>query len=39
LPTTDTEEKLMAEAAIMGLSKIPNHGKSTPEAMGTPKLL
>lgn len=36
---TDTELKLMAAAAIIGLSKMPKNGKSTPAAMGTPTLL
>ena len=36
LPITDTELKLMAAAAIMGESRIPNTGYSTPAAMGTP---
>ncbi len=33
---TDTELKLMAAAAMMGLSRIPNFGYSTPAAIGTP---
>ena len=33
---TDTELKLIAAAANMGLSKIPNTGYSTPAAIGTP---
>ena len=39
LPITVTELKLMAAAAIMGLSKIPNIGYSIPAAKGTPKVL
>ena len=39
LPMTDTELRLMAAAAIMGLSKMPNTGKSTPAAIGIPTLL
>ena len=33
---TDTELKLMAAAAMMGLSNIPNLGYRMPAAMGTP---
>lgn len=33
---TDTELKLMAPAAIIGLSSRPKKGKSTPAASGTP---
>ena len=33
---TDTELKLMAAAAKIGLSKIPKNGYRTPPAMGTP---
>ena len=36
LPTTDTELKHMASAAIIGDSVRPNHGYSTPAASGTP---
>ena len=36
LAITETELKLMAAAAIMGLSSSPNHGYSTPAASGTP---
>ena len=33
---TDTDEKLIAAAAMMGLSRIPNSGYSAPAATGTP---
>ena len=33
---TDTELKLMAAAAMIGLNKIPNLGYRMPAAMGTP---
>ena len=33
---TDTELKLMAAAARIGLSSKPNNGNSTPAAIGTP---
>ncbi len=33
---TDTELKLIAAAAMMGLSRMPNLGYSTPAAIGTP---
>ena len=33
---TETELKLMAAAARMGLSSTPKNGYSTPAAMGTP---
>ena len=33
---TDTELKLIANAAIIGDSKIPKIGKSKPAAIGTP---
>ena len=33
---TDTELKLIAAAAMIGLSRIPNAGYSTPAAIGTP---
>ena len=36
LVITDTDEKLMAAAAMMGLSKIPNNGYRAPAATGTP---
>jgi hypothetical protein len=36
LVITDTELKLMAAAAMIGLSRIPNLGYSTPAAIGTP---
>src|SRR5665647_2483691 len=36
---TDTELKLIAAAAIIGLSKIPNTGNNTPAAIGTPRKL
>src|SRR3546814_6338992 len=36
LPTTDPELRLIARAAIIGLSNRPNTGYSTPAAMGTP---
>src|SRR5689334_835710 len=36
LPITETELKLIAAAAIMGLSSSPNTGYSTPAAIGTP---
>jgi len=36
LPTTDTELKLIAAAAIIGLSSSPKKGYSTPAATGTP---
>lgn len=39
LEITDTELKLIAAAARMGLSKIPNTGYSTPAAIGTPSEL
>jgi hypothetical protein len=39
LPITDTELKLMAAAAIIGLRSKPNAGKSTPAASGTPTTL
>jgi hypothetical protein len=38
-PTTDTELKLIAAAAIMGLRRSPNHGYRTPAAIGTPRAL
>ena len=36
LPITETEEKLIAAAAIMGLNNNPNDGYKTPAAIGTP---
>jgi len=39
LPITETELKLIAAAAIIGFSKSPINGYSTPAAMGTPKTL
>ena len=36
LPTTDTELKLIATAAIIGDSSRPVNGYSTPAAIGTP---
>ena len=39
LLTTDTELKLIAAAAIIGFSRMPKNGKSTPAATGTPTLL
>jgi hypothetical protein len=39
LPTTDTELKLIAAAAIMGLNKMPKNGYRTPAARGTPRVL
>ncbi len=36
---TDTELNVMAAAAMMGLSRSPNTGYSTPAAMGTPRAL
>ena len=37
--TTDTEDRLMASAAIIGLSSRPNAGYSRPAATGTPSAL
>ena len=39
LAITDTELKLIAAAAIIGLSRMPNEGYSTPAAIGTPSAL
>src|SRR5262245_44980114 len=39
LPITDTELRLMAALAIIGLSSNPNAGYSTPAATGTPRAL
>ena len=36
---TDTELRLMAAPAMIGLSKIQKKGNSTPAATGTPKEL
>ena len=36
LAITDTELKLIAAAARMGLSSMPKNGYSTPAAIGTP---
>jgi hypothetical protein len=36
---TETELKLIAVAAIIGLNKIPKNGKRIPEAIGTPNAL
>ena len=37
--TTDTENRLVANAAIIGLSTQPNTGNSSPAAIGTPTAL
>jgi hypothetical protein len=39
LPTTDTDDRLIARAATIGLSKSPNAGYSRPAAIGTPNAL
>ena len=39
LLTTDTDDRLIARAAIIGLSTRPVNGNSTPAAMGTPSAL
>lgn len=36
---TDTELKLIAAAAIIGLRRMPKNGKRTPAATGTPSAL
>ena len=36
---TETELKLMAAAAIIGLNRIPKNGYKTPAAIGTPSVL
>ena len=36
---TDTELKLIAAAAIIGLRRIPKNGYSKPAASGMPKML
>jgi hypothetical protein len=38
-PITDTELKLIAAAAMIGLSSMPNAGYKTPAAIGTPAAL
>ncbi len=38
-PMTDTELKLIAAAAIIGLSKSPKNGYRTPAAKGTWKII
>ena len=38
-PITDTELKLIANAAIIGDKRIPKNGNKTPAAIGTPKVL
>ncbi len=37
--TTDTDDRLIAAAAMIGLSSQPNHGYSTPAATGMPSAL
>jgi hypothetical protein len=39
LPITETELKLIAAAAMMGLKRIPKAGYSTPAATGIPTTL
>lgn len=39
LPTTDTEDRLMAAAAKIGEIRIPKNGKRIPAATGTPEAL
>ena len=39
LPMTETELRLIAALAIMGLSRIPNRGNRAPAAIGTPSAL
>ena len=39
LATTETEDRLMASAAIIGESSSPVHGQNMPAAIGTPKAL
>ena len=36
---TETELKLIANAAIIGDNNIPKNGNKTPDAIGTPKVL
>ena len=38
-PITDTDERLIASAAMMGESSMPDRGYSTPAATGTPAAL
>lgn len=38
-PITDTELKLIAAAAIIGLRSNPKNGYSTPDAIGMPSVL
>ena len=37
--TTETELKLIAALAMIGLSRIPKNGQSKPAAIGTPSAL
>ncbi len=39
LAITETELKLIANAAIIGDNNIPKKGNNTPAAMGTPNVL
>src|SRR5262245_28339328 len=39
LPTTDTDDRLMASAAIIGLRSRPKAGYRMPAAIGTPSML
>src|SRR3546814_17123564 len=39
LPTTDTDLRLIASAAIIGLSSSPGNGYRTPAAIGPPREL
>ncbi len=39
LPMTETELRLIAALAIIGLRSRPNHGYNTPAASGTPRAL
>lgn len=39
LPMTDTDDRLIAKAAISGLKSHPKIGYSTPAAMGIPRAL
>lgn len=39
LPTTETEERLIAAAAKIGEIRMPKNGNSTPAATGTPAAL
>jgi hypothetical protein len=36
---TDTELKVIAALAIVGLKRIPKYGDKTPAAIGTPSVL